>query len=46
MNKNPEEKNACILVTNYVIIIEMYCIWNGIVFICGYCILLLDFQLF
>jgi hypothetical protein len=30
----------------YVIIIEVYCIWNDIVFICGYCILLLDFQLF
>jgi hypothetical protein len=34
------------MVTKYVIIIEMYCIWNDIVSVCGYYILLLDFQLF
>jgi len=43
---NPKEKNAYILVTKYVIIVEMYCIWNDIVFVYGYRILLLDFQLF
>jgi hypothetical protein len=26
LGKNPKEKNTCILVTKYVIIIEMYCI--------------------
>jgi hypothetical protein len=40
------KKNACILVAKYVIIIEVYCIWNDIVIICGYCILWLDLQLF
>jgi hypothetical protein len=36
------KKIACILVTKYVIIIEVYYIWNDIIFIC---ILWLDFQL-
>jgi len=36
--------NACILVTKYVIIIEVYFIWNDIVFVCGYYIFLFRFS--
>jgi hypothetical protein len=44
--KNRKEKTIYILITKYVIIIEVYCIRKDIIFVCGYCILLLDVQLF